>query len=1099
MNRRFEILVAALALLVVASSNFVLAQERDRNRKPDTTQKAMVPGNEPASKEDKDKEAKSEGDPVFRGMKYRSIGPFRGGRALTAAGIPGDATTYYFGATGGGVWKSTDGANSWTPVFDHDGSPAIGSLAVAGSDPNVIYVGTGEGCIRGNIAQGDGVWKSVDAGKTWKNAGLEDSRAIGKVIVNPQNANIAFVAVLGHPYGPNAERGIFRTVDGGKTWEKVLYKDENTGAIDVAFDPRNPNILFAALWEVRRTPWSLSSGGPGSGIYRSNDGGATWKHLEEHGLPKGPYGRVGVAVAANSERVYALIESKEKGGLYRSDDGGDSWDLVNGNHGLYQRAWYYMHVIADPSDANTVYVADVEFFKSTDGGRTFNKVKPPHGDNHGLWIDPKDSKRMIASDDGGATVSMDGGKSWTREDNQPTAQFYHVITDSRTPYYVYGSQQDNSSVAIASRSDGGAIGRDNWYPVGGGESGYIAPSPADPNIVYAGGYQGEITRFDRSTNQVQEIAVSPELSDAAGAASLEHRFQWTAPIVISPQDANTVYYGGERIFKTTDGGMHWEAISPDLTRNDKSKQQASGGPVTIDDTGTEYYDTVFSIAPSPVAKGLIWAGTDDGLIQLTRDEGKNWTNVTPKDVPEWSRVSLIEASPFEAGAAYVAIDRHQNDDLGVYIYKTGDYGATWTRVGSGIPEGAFVRAVREDPKRKGLLYAGTERGVYVSFDDGGHWRSLQLNLPNVPVHDLVVKNDDLVVATHGRAFWILDDVSPLRQYVDSVAAEEMHLYKPATAFRTHAGENSRHHAFAGANPPNGALIYYYFKKAPKEEVKIEILDSAGSVIRSYSSKATEPLDEPRAPEDKKPEKQIKLEDGLNRFVWDLHYEDARRVPGYYLWEYGDGARGPLAVPGNYQVRLTENGKSQTVPLELKIDPRVTVSQADLQKQFKLEMDLQEQLNRVYDAVNQIEDVREQLDGMKKRVGPGDTSKALMDGVKALDVKLIEVRDPLINFKISASEDSLAYIPGIDGKLAFLSMSVAGDADSAPTAAEDQEFDKLKKQTDTLLARWEQVRSVDLGNFQKLAAEQHVPPIYVPDARSERVLGGGSGEEERREP
>ncbi len=1093
MNHRLLKRGASFALLVLFFATPSFAQQKERNRQLDAAQKAAPITDQPAAKTDADDKEKNEGDPQFRGMKYRDIGPFRGGRSLTAAGIPGDPTTYYFGATGGGVWKSTDGANTWSSVFDHDGAPAIGSLAVAASDPNTVYVGTGEACIRGNISQGDGIWKSVDAGKSWKNVGLKDSRAIGKVIVNPRNPDIAFVAALGHPFGPNIERGIFRTTDGGKTWEKVLYKDENTGAVDVAFDPQNPNILFAALWQVRRMPWTLESGGPGSGLYRSNDGGTTWKHLEEHGLPKGPYGRVGLAVAANSERVFAIIEAKEDGGLYRSDDDGETWVLVNGSHSLTQRAWYYMHVFADPQDADTVYVADVEFFKSTDGGRNFNKVKVPHGDNHAMWIDPKNTKRMIAANDGGVTVSIDGGKSWTRQDNQPTAQMYHVVTDTRTPYYVYGSQQDSSSVAIASRSDDGAIGRDNWYEVGGGEAGYIAPSPTDPNIVFAGDYQGNLTRFDRRTNQVQNIAVSPELGDGAGAARLQHRFQWTAPIVISPLDANTVYYGGERVFKTTDGGTHWEAISPDLTRNDKSKQQPSGGPVTIDDTGTEYYDTVFSIAPSPVAKGLIWAGTDDGLVQITRDEGKNWTNVTPKAVPEWSRVSLIEASPFDAGKAYVAFDRHQNDDVGVYIYKTTDYGATWTRIGNGIPDGAFARAVREDPKRKGLLYAGTERGIFVSFDDGANWRSLQLNLPNVPVHDLVIKNDDLVVATHGRSFWILDDVTPLRQYADSIASEDMHLYSPAMAYRLHtAGADEPPPArlvFNGKNPPNGAVIYYYVKKAPKEkdEIKIEILDAGGSVIRSYSSKRNEPLDEPLDPDDKKPEKQIKVEDGLNRFVWDLHYEEAHRVPGYYLWEYGDGARGPLAVPGKYQVRLTANGKSETEAFELKIDPRVTVSQADLEKQFKLEMDVREQLNRVYDAVNQIQDVREQLDGLKRRVGP-DSSKTLLDGVSALNTRLVTVRDPLINFKISASEDSLAYAPGIDGKLAFLSMAVSGAADAAPTAAEYEQFDKLKKQTDALLANWDEVRNVDIGNFQKLAAEQRVPSIFVPDPRSARVAG-----------
>src|SRR5271165_5520063 len=1084
-----------LTLMVLLGATGASSQQKEKNRnlKPES------PAAPALSSEDKDKaeEEKNEGDPLFKGMKYRSIGPFRGGRSLTAAGIAGDPATYYFGATGGGVWKSTDGANTWSPVFDKDGAPAIGSLAVAASDPNTVYVGTGEACIRGNISQGDGVWKSEDGGKSWKNIGLKDSRAIGKVIVNPRNADIVFVAALGHPFGPNSERGVFRSLDGGKTWEKVLYKDENTGAIDVAFDPQNANILFASLWEARRTPWSLSSGGPGSGIYRSTDGGATWKHLEEHGLPKGPYGRIGISVAANSERVYAIIEAKD-GGLYRSDDGGDTWDLVNGGHSLVQRAWYYMHIFADPQDADTVYVMDVEFFKSTDGGRTFNKVKVPHGDNHGLWIDPKNPRRMIAANDGGVTVSLDGGKSWTREDNQPTAQFYHVITDTREPYYVYDAQQDGSTVAIASRSDEGAIGRADWYEVGGGEAGYIAPYPPDPNIVYAGDYQGNITRFDRRTNQGKSIAVWPELSDALGAANLEHRFQWTAPIVISPQDPNTIYYGGERIFKTTDGGNHWEAISPDLTRNDKSKQQPSGGPITIDDTGTEYYDTVFSIAPSPLAPGLIWAGTDDGLIHLTRDEGKTWANVTPKDLPEWSRVSLIEASPQDAGTAYISIDRHQNDDLHPYIYKTTDYGKTWSQIGTGIPDNVFVRAVREDPKKKGLLYAGTERGVFVSFDSGAHWRSLQLNLPITPVHDLVVKNDDLVVATHGRSFWILDDVSPLRQFADSVAQEDMHLYRPSTAYRVHAGESPSRFVFAGKNPPSGAVIYFYMKPSPKpeakppikQEVKIEILDAAGTVVRKYSSSKNESLDEPLDPDDKKPEKQIKLEEGLNRFVWDLRYDEANRVPNYFLWEYGDGAKGPLALPGKYQVRLTANDKTQTVPFDVKIDQRGTTPQADLEKQFKLEMDVRDQLNRVYDAVNQIQDVREQLEGLKKRLLPGDATKTLFDGANALDAKLIAVRDPLINFKISASEDSLAYAPGIDAKLAFLSMAVAGFADSAPTEAQYQEFDKLKKQTDELLAHWDQVRNADIANFQKLAAEQNVQPIYVPDVKSERVQGTG---------
>jgi hypothetical protein len=612
----------------------------------------------------------------------------------------------------------------------------------------------------------------------------------------------------------------------------------------------------------------------------------------------------------------------------------------------------------------------------------------------------------------------------------------------------------------------------------------------DPNIVYAGEYEGNLTRFDKRTGQARNIAVWPEISDARGAANLEHRFQWTAPIAISPQDPNTIYYGGERVFKTTDGGTRWEAISPDLTRNDKSKQQPSGGPITIDDTGTEYYDTVFSIAPSPLVKGLIWAGADDGLIHVTRDEGKTWTNVTPKDLPDWSRVSLIEASPNDAGTAYVAIDRHQNDDLHPYIYKTGDYGKTWARITTGIPDADFVRAVREDPKKKGLLYAGTERGVYVSFDDGGHWRSLQLNLPIAPVHDLVVKNNDLVLATHGRSFWILDDLSPLREFADSVANEDLHVYQPAVAYRVHAGEGPKQAVYAGKNPPIGAVIYYNLKQLPKQEVKIEVLDGAGSVIRDFSSLRIEPLEEPLDPDDKKPEKEIKPEAGMNRFVWDLQYAGANRVPGYYLWEYGEGAKGPLALPGKYQVRITADGKSQTVPLELKLDPRVNVSQADLEKQFQLELDLRAQLNRVYEAVNQIQDVRGQLEELKKRLAPGDSYKTLVQTAGKLDARLIAVREPLVNLKISANEDSLAYVPGLDTRLAALSMSVAGYSDSAPTEAQYQLFEKLKKQADEFLASWEQVRNIDIAAFQKVAADQGIHAIHVPDARSERVQGGG---------
>jgi photosystem II stability/assembly factor-like uncharacterized protein len=1012
----------------------------------------------------------------FKGMSYRNIGPFRGGRSLTASGIAGDPNTYYFGGTGSGVWKSTDGALTWQPVFDEQAVSAIGSLAVSPSDHNIVYVGTGEACIRGNISHGDGVYKTLDGGKTWKNIGLKDSRAIGKVIVHPRSSDIVFVAALGHPYGPNTERGVFRTLDGGKTWEKVLYKDENTGAIDLAIDPKNPNILFAGLWEVRRYPWTLSSGGAGSGLYRSGDGGTTWKRLEEHGLPKGPYGRVGVSVGADSEHVYALIEA-EHGGLYRSDDGGDSWQLVNGNRELWQRPWYYMHVIADPQDPNVVYICNVEFYRSVDGGRTINRIRLPHGDSHGLWIDPLNPRRMIESNDGGATVTLDGGKTWTREDNQPTAQFYHVITDNRTPYYVYGAQQDNSTMAIASRSDHGAIDRSDWYPVGGGESGYIAPYPPDPNIVYAGDYEGWVDRFDKRTGQTKNITVQPELTDGGGAARLEHRFQWTAPLIISPNDPNTLYHAGESLFRTTDGGMHWEAISPDLTRNDRSKQQISGGVVTKDDTGTEYYDTIFAIAESTLSKGLIWAGTDDGLIQLTRDGGKTWNNVTPKDLPEWSRISLIEASPHDAGTTYVAADRHQNDDLHPYIYKTADYGKTWTKIVKGIPDVSFVRAVREDPKRKGLLYAGTETGVFISFNEGADWRSLQLNLPTVPVHDLVVKDNDLVLATHGRSFWILDDISPLREFSDAIAQKPVHLYTPSAAIRFHSGE-SRRATLAGRNPPAGAILYYFLKAEPKGETTIEILDGAGAVVRKYSSNKTEDLEGPLNPEDKKPEKQIKPKAGLNRFVWDLHYQGARHVPGYYLYEYGDGSRGPMALPGKYQVRLAVDGATQTVPLEVKLDPRVTVSPEDVQKQFDLRSQIVAQLNRIFDSVNQIQDVRTQMEGLLRRLPDDGTSKPLRVAAKELDAKLVAVRNELLDVRIEANEDSLAFPSLLDTRLAFLAMAVGEGTDSAPNEPAYRQFDKLKKLLDEQLTHWTRLQQGDLAAFQKLASERNIPAVVV---------------------
>jgi photosystem II stability/assembly factor-like uncharacterized protein len=1025
---------------------------------------------------------------LFKGMKWRLIGPFRGGRVLAVTGVRGEPSIYYFGAVSGGVWKTTNGGLTWTPLFDHDAVSSIGAIAVAPSDSNVLYIGTGEACIRGNISHGDGVYKSTDAGKTWKNIGLKDTQTIAKVIVNPHNPDVVFVAALGHAFGANSERGVFRSADGGQTWEKVLYKDENTGAIDVTFDPSNAHVLFAALWQARRTPYSLSSGGPGSGLYKSIDDGKTWKRLEGNGLPKGILGRIGVSVSgADSNRVYALIEAGD-GGLYRSDDGGEKWLRVNDDHRFRQRAWYFTHVFADPKSIDTLYILNTGMYRSVDGGKTFSLVMAPHGDHHGLWIDPDNPQRMINGNDGGATITPDGGKTWSSLYNQPTAQFYHVITDNRFPYYVYGSQQDNTSVAIASANtdDTGVIDRPNWYSVGGGEAGYVAPYLPDPDIVYAGDYQGTITRFDKRTGLAQQISVWPEPNDGAGAAGVKYRFQWTAPIVISPHDPHVLYHGAQVLLKSTDGGMSWTAISSDLTRNDKSKQQISGGPITKDDTGTEYYDTIFTVAESPVQKNLIWAGSDDGLVHITRDGGTNWTDVTPKEMPEWGLVSLIEASPHDAGTAYLAIDRHRLDDLRPYVYKTSDYGNIWTKITDGIPENSFVHAVREDPKRKGLLYAGTETGVMMSFDDGGHWQPLQFNLPTTPIHDLVVKNDDLVVATHGRSFWILDDVTPLRQWNAEVASEPVHLFRPRLAYRTHMTQKLVMGRPEGENPPPGAIIDYYLKSAPKEseEVKLEILDHQGKVVRTYSSK--KPAEEEvqsEFEEAAKPKEQLTTDAGLNRFAWDARYEKASRIPGYRLWEYDEGTRGPLALPGSYQVRLSAQGKTLTAPLELKMDPRATASSADLQKQFDLALQLRDRLTEANNTVNQVRDLRAQIKDLQKKLGQDPKAKAFVGTAAELEKKLPAVEEALINPNIKSSEDSLNYPIRLDGKLAVLAGAVES-SDSAPTQNAYEVFKSLSGRLDSVLAEWKDIRDKDLASLNERARKENIPLLSLKPAAAE---------------
>ena len=1014
------------------------------------------------------------------GMQWREIGPFRGGRVLAVAGVPGDPETYYFGAVAGGVFKSTNGGMTWTSTFDKQSVSSIGAIAVADSDHNILYVGTGEACLRGNISYGDGVYKSTDGGQTWNNIGLKDSRHIGALIIDPHNADIVLVAALGHAWGPNAERGVFRTADGGKTWQKVLYKDENTGAIDVVFDPRNSSIVYASLYQVRRQPWTFTSGGPGSGLYKSTDGGLTWKHLEGHGLPEGELGRIGVSVSgANSNRVYALIEAKE-GGLYRSDDAGETWTRVNDDERYRQRAWYYMHVFADPQIPDRVYVLNTGAFRSNDGGKSFELLPAPHGDHHGLWIDPTNSKRIMNSNDGGATISIDDGKTFTQQNNQPTAQFYHVATDNHWPYRVYGAQQDNSTVAIASYSDDGVIGRQDWYEVGGGESGSISPDPKNPDIVYAGSDASIITRYDHHTEQMLDVSPYPLDTSGNGAENLKYRFQWTEPVLVSTYDSNVIYSASQYVLKSSNQGRSWSTISPDLTRNDKSKQKPSGGNITLDITSVEYYDTVFALSESPLQRGMLWAGTDDGLIHLTRDDGKTWENVTPKDMPQWSLVSIIDAGHHDSGTAYAAIDRHKLDDFNPLIYKTHDYGKTWTRITNGIPAGAYVRAVREDLTVQGLLYAGTETGVYFSKDDGAHWQPLQLNLPTTPIHDLAVKDSDLVAATHGRSFWILDDISPLRQANSSIAGQAFHLYQPAPAVRLHLPDDVNRRRPVGQNPPKGAIIDYYLKSKPaeKEEIVMEIFDAQGKRVRRLSSRPENMKEQPPEwPDQEKPNTLLPADAGMNRFAWDMRYDSPVQIPGAFYT--GFPPRGPLVIPGTYQVKLTIKGVTQTAPLIVKLDPRLQnlVTQADMEKQLELAQKVQQDIDQLHRAVNQMRDLRSNLQLLQKWAGGDKSNAEVLAAAKSLDEKMSPVEGQLIQVRMKSSEGNLRY-PNMLNEQYWSFNELIQFNDAAPTAQELQVYDELHQRLQAQLAQWQEIQRKEVPALNATMRKSGVPTLSV---------------------
>jgi photosystem II stability/assembly factor-like uncharacterized protein len=1015
--------------------------------------------------------------PSFPEMQWRMIGPFRGGRVIAVTGVPGKPNEYFFGAVGGGVWKTTNGGNTWEPIFDAEPIASIGAIAVAPSNPQIIYVGTGESDMRSDISYGDGVYKSTDGGATWHNIGLRDSQNVGRILVDPHDPNTVLVAALGHAFGPNPERGVYRSTDGGATWKKVLSKNDDTGAIDLCWDAANPTVVYAALWQTRRPPWNVyaPTNGPGSGLYKSTDSGVTWNQITGHGFPSEGLGRIGIAIAPgqNGNRVYAVVDAHD-GGIYRSDDAGQNWRRTSADRRGWQRGWYFGGITADPRNPDVVYVMDTATYRSTDGGEHFEPIKAaPGGDDyHSLWIAPDDPQRMILGSDQGAAISVDGASTWSSWFNQPTAQFYHVITDYRFPYRVYGSQQDSGTAAVSSRSDYGQITFRDWQPVGGEESGYIVVDRANPDIVYGGGPFGALRRFNWTTGQSFDISPS-----AIRFNNEKLRFTWTSPVVDSPQNPQVLYFGAQFVLRSSDRGQSWQAISPDLTLRGAAMAAAQNQNSTpkAAPKKEESRGVVYTIAPSPVRAGEIWAGTDNGVIQLTLDDGAHWSNVTPPDVAEWSQISLIEASPHDAAVAYAAVDRHQLDDFNPYIYRTGDAGKTWKKIAADLPSGAYVHVVREDPERRGLLFTGTELGLFVSFDEGNLWQPLQNNLPVSSIRDLVIHGDDLVVATHGRSFWILDDIAPLREWTATIAAQDARLFHPRPAIRIRRSENRDTplplETPAGQNPPAGAIFDYFLKSAATGEATFEIHDTQGNLVRRYSS-------EDKAPEvSEAPEIQkywlpkfapLPKSSGMHRFVWDLRYAP----PAAMRHEYdmtaiiGSGTvlmpQGPLALAGEYEVALKVGGQTHKSTFTVAMDPRVKVPREDLVKQLELEQKIDAALTSATDTAQAIAKVREQLKALKTSLSAKPDAKALLQTVNDLDQRAEKIQgNPQAEWP-----QMPGGLIGVDGSLGMLAVAV-GSADSAPTATSQAAFEENAKQLNDLLAHWQALQKDFAQLNQKL--------------------------------
>ena len=1003
----------------------------------------------------------------FGAMRWRSIGPYRGGRATAVAGVASQPLTYYMGATGGGVWKTEDAGTTWRNVSDgYLRMGSIGAIAVAPSDPNVIYVGTGEAQPRGqSSSQGDGVYRSTDAGRTWTHIGLEKTKSISDIVIDPRDPNVAFVAAQGSRWGPWPDRGVYRTDDGGTTWKRVLFVNDSVGPSDLSMDPSNPRILYAAFWDFRRFPWQIRSGGTGGGIWKSTDGGESWTKLAG-GLPAGIVGKIGVDVSpADPDRVYAIIEA-DSGGLYRSDDAGKTWRRTSDDRAIRARAWYYTNVIADPQSADVVYVMNAPILKSIDGGRTFATVQATHGDNHALWINPVNHDYMINGNDGGASVTTNGGRSWSSQDNQPTAQFYRVNTDDEFPYWVYGAQQDNTTVATPSRTASFGIDQTDWYPVGGCESAHIAFDPRDPRYLYAGCYQGIITEFDRQTHLERNIMVWPALGLAEPSDEQKYRFNWSAPIFTSPHDRKVIYHGGNVLFRSSDRGQSWTPISPDLTRNDKAHQGLGGAPITNEGAGGEVYNTIYYAVESPHEAGTIWVGTDDGLVQLTRDGGKTWTNVTPKGLAE-SQINAIEISPHDRATAYVVAYRAKWNDDAPYVFRTTDYGRNWTRISDGLPPNEPARVVREGPVRRGLLFAGTETGAYVSFDDGAHWRSIQGNLPRVPVTDLQIRNGDLVASTEGRAFWILDDLTPFALAVDTTNATR--LFAPRDAYRTVYGAAIEGRP-VGTNPPAGAIINYWLTAPDSTGLTIEIAGADGKVVRAFSSKPKPSLGPVRGGGgDSRP---APAKRGLNRLSWDLRTEPVERIAGLFL---ASGTSGYRVPPGTYTVRLTTGGRTYTQPLTVRSDPRLQLSPEELAREQQIVAALHARANEIFGMVRQIRDARDQVNRVVSHADALANADTVRKAGRALAARLDSLESKLVQPRSRNGQDIINFRNGIVDQVLYLAEAV-DDANAPVTQGMTSRMAELDQQWSQLGA---QVRGELEGGVARFnALLQGAPAVMI---------------------